>query len=278
MNLDDLIAAAKEEGQLNTIALPPDWANYGEIMQTFAKKYGIQITNATPNGSSAEENQASSRSRADRARRTSLDVEPGVRGRGHGRGPVRQVLRCRLGRRSRTAMKDADGLLGGRLLGRGRDRRKHGRSSRTRRRRGRTCSSRSTRTRSRLNGSPLTSGSAFAGVFAAALANGGSLDNIAPGIDFFAELQERRQLHRRRRHARRRSRRARRRSRSTGTTCNSRTANEFPRPDHMGGARSRATAASANTTARRSTRPHRTRGRRACGRSSSTRTRASSCG
>jgi putative spermidine/putrescine transport system substrate-binding protein len=41
-----------------------------------------------------------------------------------------------------------------------------------------------------LNGDPRTSGSAFAGVFAASLANGGSLDDITPGIDFFAELKK----------------------------------------------------------------------------------------
>ncbi len=40
-----------------------------------------------------------------------------------------------------------------------------------------------------LNGSPLTSGSAVAGVFAAALANGGSLTNVGPGIDYFANLK-----------------------------------------------------------------------------------------
>ena len=38
-----------------------------------------------------------------------------------------------------------------------------------------------------MNGSPLTSGSALAGVFAAALANGGSLRDISPGIEWFAE-------------------------------------------------------------------------------------------
>ena len=30
-----LIAAAKKEGQLNVIALPHSWANYGEIISTF---------------------------------------------------------------------------------------------------------------------------------------------------------------------------------------------------------------------------------------------------
>ena len=40
-----------------------------------------------------------------------------------------------------------------------------------------------------LNGSPLTSGSAVAGVFSAALANGGSLTNVAPGVELFAKLK-----------------------------------------------------------------------------------------
>jgi putative spermidine/putrescine transport system substrate-binding protein len=41
-----------------------------------------------------------------------------------------------------------------------------------------------------MNGDPRTSGSAFAGVFAASLANGGSLDDIQPGIDFFGHLKD----------------------------------------------------------------------------------------
>lgn len=39
-----------------------------------------------------------------------------------------------------------------------------------------------------LNGSPLGAGAAFGAVFAAALGNGGSLDDIGPGIEFFAKL------------------------------------------------------------------------------------------
>ena len=53
-----LVKAAKKEGKLNTIALPPDWANYGEALSTFQKKYGIKITNDNPDGSSAQENEA----------------------------------------------------------------------------------------------------------------------------------------------------------------------------------------------------------------------------
>src|SRR5919205_766302 len=53
--MDQLVAAAKSEGELNTIALPPDWANYGEMMSTFQKKYGIKINNAQPDASSQDE-------------------------------------------------------------------------------------------------------------------------------------------------------------------------------------------------------------------------------
>lgn len=40
---EDLEAAAKAEGQLNVIALPRDWANYGEILDLFAELSLIHI-------------------------------------------------------------------------------------------------------------------------------------------------------------------------------------------------------------------------------------------
>lgn len=53
--MDKLVAAAKAEGRLNVIALPRDWANYGAILDSFAAKYGIQITSDNPDGSSQDE-------------------------------------------------------------------------------------------------------------------------------------------------------------------------------------------------------------------------------
>ena len=41
-----------------------------------------------------------------------------------------------------------------------------------------------------LNGSPTQAGAAFAGVYAAALANGGSFANIAPGVAYFKQLKQ----------------------------------------------------------------------------------------
>ena len=53
--IDGLVTAAKAEGTLNVIALPPDWANYGAVISGFTAKYGIQVNSANPNGSSQDE-------------------------------------------------------------------------------------------------------------------------------------------------------------------------------------------------------------------------------
>lgn len=53
--MEALVAAAKKEAALNVIALPPNWANYGEIIKGFQAKYGIKITSDQPEGTSADE-------------------------------------------------------------------------------------------------------------------------------------------------------------------------------------------------------------------------------
>jgi putative spermidine/putrescine transport system substrate-binding protein len=53
--LDELVAAAKTEGELTTIALPHDWANYGEMIETFKAKYGLKVNELDPNAGSADE-------------------------------------------------------------------------------------------------------------------------------------------------------------------------------------------------------------------------------
>jgi putative spermidine/putrescine transport system substrate-binding protein len=53
--MDALVTAAKAEGRLNVIALPRDWANYGAILDKFTATYGIPITSDNPDGSSQDE-------------------------------------------------------------------------------------------------------------------------------------------------------------------------------------------------------------------------------
>jgi putative spermidine/putrescine transport system substrate-binding protein len=50
-----LISAAKREGTLNVIALPPTFANYGTILRTFSKLYGIKINQLEPGVTSQQE-------------------------------------------------------------------------------------------------------------------------------------------------------------------------------------------------------------------------------
>src|SRR4051794_40089420 len=47
--------AAQKEGTLNVIALPPDWANYGAIIDAFSKKYGIKVQSDQPDAASQDE-------------------------------------------------------------------------------------------------------------------------------------------------------------------------------------------------------------------------------
>jgi putative spermidine/putrescine transport system substrate-binding protein len=53
--MDQLIAAAKTEGTLTTIALPHDWANYGEIIETYKTKYGLAVNELNPDAGSSDE-------------------------------------------------------------------------------------------------------------------------------------------------------------------------------------------------------------------------------
>src|ERR1700683_1167416 len=50
-----LIAAAKQEGTLNVIGLPPAFANYAAILRAFTKLYGIKISASDPYGTSQQE-------------------------------------------------------------------------------------------------------------------------------------------------------------------------------------------------------------------------------
>lgn len=53
--MNELVKAAEKEGELNVIALPPDWANYANVIKGFEKKYDIKINSAQPDAASQEE-------------------------------------------------------------------------------------------------------------------------------------------------------------------------------------------------------------------------------
>jgi putative spermidine/putrescine transport system substrate-binding protein len=56
--MDKLLPLAQKEGSLTTIALPHDWANYGEIIETYKKKYNMQVNELNPDAGSSDELEA----------------------------------------------------------------------------------------------------------------------------------------------------------------------------------------------------------------------------
>ncbi|MBB4229086.1 ABC transporter substrate-binding protein [Rhizobium mongolense] len=54
----ELIAAAKKEGTLTTIALPHNWCGYGDVIAGFKAKYGIEVNELNPDAGSGDEIEA----------------------------------------------------------------------------------------------------------------------------------------------------------------------------------------------------------------------------
>ncbi|MFB7253907.1 ABC transporter substrate-binding protein [Streptomyces nojiriensis] len=183
-----LTAAAKKEGSLNTIALPSDWANYGALIDGFEKKYGIKVTVENPEGTSQDEIDAIKEHRHDGRAPDVIDV-----GGSFARSAAKQGLLApymvvpwdSIPEDQKDPHARWYNNYGG-YVSIGCDAK-----------RVETCPATFADLRKpeykgkvTLNGDPTKSGSAFAGVYAAALANGGSFDDIQPGIDFFAELRK----------------------------------------------------------------------------------------
>src|SRR5882757_4521157 len=186
--IKELLAEAKKEGKLNTIALPPDWANYGEMISTFEKKYGIPITNDNPNGSSAQENQAIVSLKGDSRAPDVVDVGPAFAVSGTAQGLYGKYFVSTFSTIPRS-MKDTRGFWWGDYwgaisIGYNQNLISNPPTS------FKDLMKPEYKGKVALNGSPLSSNSAVSGVIAAALANGGSASDVVPGIDFFAALKK----------------------------------------------------------------------------------------
>jgi putative spermidine/putrescine transport system substrate-binding protein len=186
--LKKLIAAARKEGQLNVIALPHDWANYGEEISTFKRKYGLKMDEANPNGSSAQENQAIRSLKGDSRAPDVVDVGPSfaIAGADEGLYAPYKVAKYKT---IPASQKDPQARWYGDYWGAisiGYNANIIKPAPKT----FKDLLKSAYRNKVALNGNPLTSNSAVSGVFAAALANGGSVNDVGPGINFFRELKK----------------------------------------------------------------------------------------
>src|SRR5690349_5929789 len=183
--MDALVTAAKKEGQLNVIALPPDWANYGEIIKAFGDKYGIKVNSAQPDASSQDEINAANQLKGQGGAPDVFDLGGAVAAANTALFAPYKV--------SSFAdvpdnLKDANGTwvndYGG-YMSIGYDSAKVPAPATVA-----DLLKPQYKGKVALNGDPTQAGAAFAGVQMAALGNGGSADDIAPGVDFFGKLKK----------------------------------------------------------------------------------------
>lgn len=183
--MDALVAAAKKEGQLNVIALPPDWANYGAIIKAFGDKYGIKVNSAQPDASSQDEINAANQLKGQ-------DKAPDVFDLG-GAVATANVAKFAPYKVATWAdipdnLKDASGTWAndyGGYMSIGYDSAKVPAPTTIA-----DLLKPQFKGKVALNGDPTQAGAAFAGVVMAALGSGGSADDIAPGVDFFSKLKK----------------------------------------------------------------------------------------
>lgn len=187
-SVDEIAAAAAEEGRVNLIALPDTWANYQGILASFRDTYGIEAPVANPDASSADELTAIETLRGQPDMPEVVDV---------GASFTQQMIDEGYSEQYRPvvwdeipeALKDPEGHWVGAYYG------------------VMAIASNTTlvadppetfadledpayKGQVTLNGDPREAGAAFAAVMAASLANGGSFDDILPGIEYFAGLKE----------------------------------------------------------------------------------------
>ena len=185
----ELVAAAEAEGMLTTIALPHDWCNYGGVIDAFKAKYpNIEVNELNPDAGSGDEVEAIKANMGNTGPQAPdvIDVGFSYGDSSKAEGLI-QPYKVSTWDTIPDDAKDADGYWYGDYYGVMAflvntdvqpdvpqdwadllDPKYNGQIA--------------------LSGDPRVSNQAIQAVYASALANGGSLDNIQPGLDFFAQL------------------------------------------------------------------------------------------
>jgi putative spermidine/putrescine transport system substrate-binding protein len=191
----DLVTACKKEGMLTIIATPPDWANYGEIFADFQLTSGVKINSLDPNAGSADELAAIEANKGNTGPQAPdiVDVGYAYGASGMAAGDYQPYRVSTWDKIPDTLLglpaKDPNGFWIGGYYGvmaiivntavvknvptNWTDLLKPEYKGQI-----------------ALAGDPRSSNQAIQAVFAATLANGGSLDNAQPGLDFFNQLNQ----------------------------------------------------------------------------------------
>jgi putative spermidine/putrescine transport system substrate-binding protein len=189
-SMDALVSAAKAEGQLTVIALPHDWCNYGDALSQFKTKYGLTVNELNPDAGSGDEIEAIKANKDNKGPQAPDVVDVGLK---FGVQMISEKLvqpyKVSTWDTIPADSKDPDGNWYGDYYG--------------------ALAFEVNKTvvknvpqdwpdllkpeykgQVALAGDPRTSAQAIMSVYAAALSQGGSVDNIAPGLDFFKKLND----------------------------------------------------------------------------------------
>ncbi len=186
--VDEIAAKAKEEGNVNLIALPDTWANYGGILKSFRDTYGLEAPVANPDGSSADELTAITTLVGQPDKPDAIDIGPSFTQQAKDDGLI-EAYQTTNWAEIPDALKDPDGNWVGAYYGImsiGTNKTLVPNAPQT----WADLKKPEYKGQVTLNGDPREAGAAFAAVVAASLANGGSFDDLMPGIEYFAELKK----------------------------------------------------------------------------------------
>jgi putative spermidine/putrescine transport system substrate-binding protein len=182
-----LIDAAKAEGTLSTIALPHDWCNYGAIIDGFKAKFGLAVNELNPDAGSGDEVEAIKANKDNKGPQAPDVIDVGITfGDPAKADKLIQPYKVTTWDSIDPKLKDPDGYWYGDYF-----------SILTFETNTSAAKSPTDwsdlltsdyKNKVALAGDPRASSQAYNAVYAAALANGGSLDNAQPGLDFFKQL------------------------------------------------------------------------------------------
>ncbi len=185
-----LIDAAKKEGELTVIALDRTWLNYADVLDNFKKKYGLKLNELDPNAGSGQEVEAIKANKDNKGPQAPDLIEVGYSfGDSSKKDGLLQPYKVSNWDEIPNDAKDPDGYWYGLYYG------------------AMAFASNAAIVKNApqdwldllkpeykgqvaLAGDPRVSNQAIQAVEAAALANGGSLDDAMPGLTFFKKLNE----------------------------------------------------------------------------------------
>ena len=187
--MDKLVADAKAEGALNFLSVRLDWCNYGEMIEGFKTKYGLTVNENLPDGGSGDEIEAIKTTQGQTGPAVPDVIDVGIAfgasikdeklvqpykvatfdsidadfkdPDGYWYGDYYSILTFEVNKSAAASPTDWADLLKADYAN-----------------------------KVALAGDPRVSSQAYNAVWAAALANGGSLDDAQPGLDFFKELND----------------------------------------------------------------------------------------